>query len=123
MSPPTLPTERPFGQAAQTPLAGRDAGQLTNRLTRTGTGASTNGYVTGYLFDAAGNLTNVVCASGTASVTLGYDALNRLTNMVDGIGTTKCSCAMLGNGLSTMTEDGPWASDEVTVTNRGGLRV
>lgn len=33
-------------------------------------------------------ITNVVYASGTASVTLGYDALNRLTNMVDGIGTT-----------------------------------
>jgi hypothetical protein len=41
----------------------------------------------------------VVYPSGTASVTLGYDALNRLTNMVDGIGTTKCRYAMLGNGL------------------------
>ncbi len=41
---------------------------------------------------------------------------------MDGIGTTKYSYAMLGNGLSTMTEDGPWASDDITVTNRGGLR-
>lgn len=30
--------------------------------------------------------TNVVYPSGTASVTLGYDALNQLTNLVDGIG-------------------------------------
>jgi hypothetical protein len=49
--------------------------------------------------------THVVYPSGNASVTLGYDALNRLANMMDGIGTTKYSCAMLGNGLSTMTEE------------------
>lgn len=57
-----------------------------------------------------------------SSVTLGYDALNRLTNIVDGVGTTAYSYAMLGNGLRTMTEDDPWASDEITVTNRGRLR-
>lgn len=30
---------------------------------------------------------------------------------------------MLGNGQHTATENGPWASDEVTVTNRSGRRA
>ena len=54
---------------------------------------------------------------------MAYDALNRLTNMVDAAGTTKYSYAVLGNGQRTVNEDGPWASDDVTVTNRYGLRL
>ena len=42
--------------------------------------------------------------------------------MVDAAGTTKYSYAILGYGLSTVTEDGPWDYDVLTVTNRGGLR-
>jgi len=30
---------------------------------------------------------------------------------------------MIGNGQRVLTEDGPWANDEVTVTNRYGLRA
>ena len=98
-------------------------GWLTHRFTRTGTGASTNGYFTTYGYDAVGNLTNVTYPAGTASITNWFDALNRLTNRLDGLGQTQYRYAVLGNGLRTLTEDGPWASDEVTVTNRYGLRT
>ncbi len=40
-----------------------------------------------------------------------YDALNRLTNMVDGVGTTRYTYDAAGQLL---TEDGPFASDTVT---------
>ena len=30
---------------------------------------------------------------------------------------------MLGNGLHTVTEDGPWAAEEATVTHRFGRRA
>ena len=46
-----------------------------------------------------------------------YDALNRLTNLVDGIGST----AFTGtDGNQLASEDGPWASDSVSYgyTNR-----
>jgi len=59
----------------------------------------------------------------TASLTNWFDALNRLTNRLDGLGQTQYRYAVLGNGQRTFTEDGPWASDEVTVTNRYGLRA
>ncbi len=52
-----------------------------------------------YTNDPAGNLTNVKYPFGTG-VTLQYDALNRLTNMVDAAGTTKYSYT-LGNQLLT----------------------
>jgi hypothetical protein len=61
--------------------------------------------------------------TSTASITNQYDALNRLTNRLDGLGQTQYCYAVLGNGQRTFTEDGPWASDEVTVTNRYGLRA
>jgi hypothetical protein len=40
------------------------------------------------LFDPMGNLTNVVYPN-SGSIILGYDYANRLTNMVDRVGTTK----------------------------------
>ena len=61
--------------------------------------------------------------TGTASITNQYDALDRLTNRLDGLGQTRYSYAVLGNGQRTFTEDGPWANDEVTVTNRYGRRA
>jgi hypothetical protein len=73
--------------------------------------------------DAVGNLTNVAYPGGTPSITNWFDALNRLTSRLDGLGTTVYTYAMLGNGQRTFTEDGPWANDEVTVTNRYGLRA
>jgi RHS repeat-associated protein len=51
-----------------------------------------------------------------------YDALGRLTNMVDAVGTTTYSYTLGTGGTEVVTEDGPWASDTVTVTNRHGLR-
>ena len=69
-----------------------------------------------------GNLTHVTYPAGTASLTNEFDALNRLTNRLDGLGPTRYTYAVLGNGVHTVTEDGPWAADEVTVTNRFGRR-
>ena len=98
-------------------------GWLASRFTRTGTGASTNGYSTTYAYDAAGNLTHVTYPAGTASLTNGFDALGRLTNRLDALGQTRYTYTVLGNGQRTFAEDGPWASDDVTVTNRFGLRA
>lgn len=98
-------------------------GWLTSRFTRTGTGSSTNGYVTGYAFDSVGNLTNIAYPTGTASITNWFDALNRVTNRLDGLGQTKYTYVVLGNGQRTFAEDGPWTSDDVTVTNRHGRRA
>ncbi len=112
------------GQVTADLLYGYNAnGWLASRFTRTGTGASTNGYATTYAYDNVGNLTNVTYPAGTASITNGFDALNRLTNRLDALGQTKYTYAVLGNGQRTFAEDGPWASDDVTVTNRYGLRA
>jgi hypothetical protein len=59
----------------------------------------------------------------SSAITNQYDALNRLTNRLDGLGRTKYVYAVPGNGQRTFTEDGPWASDEVSVTNRYGRRA
>ncbi len=42
-----------------------------------------------YRSDAVGNLTNVAYPGGTPSITHGFDALNRLTNRLDGLGQTR----------------------------------
>jgi RHS repeat-associated protein len=80
-----------------------DPGQrLTNRWSK----ARGN---TRYLWGAR-NLTNIAYpASG--SITYKFDALDRLTNMVDSVGTTVYSYTAVGQLLS---EDGPFASDTVT---------
>jgi YD repeat-containing protein len=82
-------------------------GWLAWRFTRTGSGANTNGYFTTYTYDAVGNLLTVTYPAGTASITNQYDALDRLTNRLDGLGQTRYSYAVLGNGQRTFTEDGP----------------
>jgi YD repeat-containing protein len=71
-----------------------------------------------------GNLTNATSPaySGNVARAYGYDALGRLTNMVDAVGTTTYSYVLGTGGAEVVTEDGPWASDTVTVTNRHGLR-
>ena len=53
-------------------------------------------------------------------VTFQYDALNRVTNMVDAAGTTKYSYTAVNQVL---TEDGPFSSDTVTNLYNNGLRV
>jgi len=75
---------------------------------------------TAYLYDAVGNLTKVDYPSGTTDITLAYDALNRLTNMVDAAGTTKYT--YYAGGLLN-SEDGPWTSDTVTYTYNNRLRA
>ena len=70
-------------------------------------------------YDALGNLTNIAYpASGT--VRFAYDALNRMTNMVDAVGTTRYTYDAAGQLL---TEDGPFTSDTVTNTYSNRRRV
>jgi RHS repeat-associated protein len=85
-----------------------------NRLTNRWTPAKGN---TLYSYDAVGNLT-LVNYTNSPDITLSYDALNRLTNMVDAVGTSRYTYTAWGALLS---EDGPWADDTVTyayTTNR-----
>ena len=56
----------------------------------------------GIAYDSVGNLTTINYPA-SPDVTLQYDGLNRLTNMVDGAGTTKYSYNAAGQLL---TEDG-----------------
>ena len=64
-----------------------------------------------------------LCEVGTADFSLAFDALGRLTNRLDALGQTKYTYTVLGNGQRAFAEDGPWASDDVTATNRYGLRA
>jgi YD repeat-containing protein len=60
--------------------------------------------LTQYRYDPVGNLTNIDY-SITPDITLAYDRMGRLTNMVDAVGTTRYAYDGLGQLL---TEDGPW---------------
>jgi YD repeat-containing protein len=62
--------------------------------------------------DPLGNLLNTAFPGLT--VQFNYDAANRLTNMVDGIGTTRYSYDAMGLLAS---EDGPRANDMVSYVN------
>jgi RHS repeat-associated protein len=73
---------------------------------------------TGYTFDNVGNLKSIVYPQQTNS--FAYDALNRLTNMVDAVGTTAFSYTPAGR---LQTENGPWANDTLTYTYVQGLRT
>jgi hypothetical protein len=53
------------------------------------------------------------------SITLSYDVLNRLANMVDAVGSTVYGYDSVGELLS---EDGPWPSDTVSYTYQNRLR-
>ncbi len=94
----------------------RDKYDADNRLTNRWSAAKGS---TAYSYDSVGNLSSVQYpASGT--VTFSYDGVNRMTNMVDGIGTTKYTYSAAGQLL---TEDGPYASDTVTSTYSNRLRI
>ena len=86
-----------------------------NRLTnRTSAAKGT----TAYHYDPVGNLTNIAYPI-SSNITLAYDALIRLTSMIDGVGTTLYSYDAVGQILS---EDGPWADDTVSYTYNNRLR-
>ena len=87
-------------------------GRLTNRWT------PAKGH-TFYGYDPVGNLTTV---NYTNSVDLAfiYDPMNRLTNMLDAVGTTRYA---YDNAGQLSFEDGPWDSDTVTYGYNNRLRT
>jgi YD repeat-containing protein len=89
-----------------------DDSRLTNRWTPAkGT--------TIYAYDPAGNLTGVTYQT-SPSIGLSYDADNRLTGMIDGVGTTAYTYDQVGQLLS---EGGLWPNDTVNYTNQNVLRM
>jgi uncharacterized protein RhaS with RHS repeats len=71
-----------------------------------------------YKFDPVNNLTNIVYPTSPA-ISLAYDLLNHLTNMVDAVGTTRFTWDSVNEILS---EDGPWANDTVSYSYQNRLR-
>ena len=89
-------------------------GWLTNRWSP----ASTN---TSYFYDPVGNLTNISYpGSLTPAVSYAFDILNRLTNMIDGVGTNRFTYTPTGQLLS---ETGPWISNTLTYSYLQGHRA
>jgi len=101
--------------------------RVTNRINASGvsvtrfsydvTGALTNRWTpakgnTGYTYDAVGNLTHVHYQSNP-DISLTYDEMNRVSQMQDGLGTTRYTYDSAGRLL---TEDGPWSTDTIVYT-------
>jgi RHS repeat-associated protein len=86
-----------------------------NRLTNRWTPVTSN---TVYFYDAVGNLTTVRYQHATNN--FAYDVMNRLTNMMDAVGTTTYTYDQAGQVLS---EDGPWDNDTVSYTYQNRLRT
>ena len=113
-------------------------GWLTNKVDGLGRNAyryayNANGWLTNrwtpekgdtaYGYDAVGNLTNIIYAGGASStspISFSYDALNRLSTMLDAVGTTTFGYTPAGQ---LQSENGPWANDSVTYTYAQGLRT
>ncbi len=70
-------------------------------------------------YDAVGNLLSINYNGSTPDVSFTYDALNRITEMRDGIGLTKFEYTPDGRLKS---EDGPWAQDELEWGYESGYR-
>ena len=87
-----------------------------NRLTSRTSAAKAQ---TSYSYDKVGNLT-FIDYPVSPDITLQYDAVNRLTNMVDAVGTTRYAYDAVGQILS---EDGPWDNDTVSYTYANRLRT
>ena len=64
-------------------------------------------------------MTNIVYPV-SPSISLAYDVLNRLTSMVDAVGSTVYGYDNVGQLLS---EDGPWANDTVSYSYNNRLRT
>jgi YD repeat-containing protein len=81
------------------------------------------GSTTYYTNDAVGNLLTIHYPL-SPTINFSYDPLNRLTNMVDAVGTTHYAYDSVGQLLS---EDGPWNDDTVSYSyanrRRTGLSV
>ena len=93
-----------------------------NRLTNRWSLAKSN---TVYAYDAVGNLTNVTYSANVTNqfnqpLSFAYDAINELTSMSDGIGTTTFTYTPGGQLAS---ESGPWAGDTVAYTYSDRLRA
>jgi RHS repeat-associated protein len=73
---------------------------------------------TGYGYDAVGNLTSVKYAV-SHSLSFSYNAVNWMTSMADGTGTTTFTYTQVGQLAS---ETGPWASDAVSYSYVDRLR-
>ena len=93
----------------------RYAYDANRRLTNCWTPAKGN---TTFSYDSVGNLTSINCPS-SADIILSYDPNNRVTNMVDAVGTTRFTYAGFGALLS---EDGPWENDTVSYAYDNGQR-
>jgi RHS repeat-associated protein len=72
-----------------------------------------------YTNDAVGNVTYLDYPH-SHSVSLAYDPLNRVTSMVDAVGTTAYAYT---TGGQVWTEDGPFANDTVTNTYSSRMRT
>jgi RHS repeat-associated protein len=109
-------------------------GRVTSKLDQTGTEVLSYNYNadsrltnrwsaakgnTTYTYDPVGNLTYTYNPTGP-TVYYQYDPLNRLTNMVDEVGTTAFAYT---SGGELYTETGPFASDTVTNTYWNRMRL
>jgi YD repeat-containing protein len=72
-----------------------------------------------YFYDKNANLSNIVYTHN-AAITNSFDALNRLTNRVDGLGSTVYAYDAAGQLLS---EGGLWTDDTVSFTYNNRLRT
>jgi RHS repeat-associated protein len=73
---------------------------------------------TGYGYDNVGNLKSITYPQ--SSISYSYDADNRLTNMVDAVGTSAFSYTAIGQ---LANENGPWANDTVSYLYSQMLRT
>jgi len=74
---------------------------------------------TSYGYDSIGNLTNVTYHTSHA-LAFSYNAMNWMTSMTDGIGTTTFTYTPTGQ---LQSETGPWANDTISYTYSDQLRT
>jgi hypothetical protein len=76
------------------------------------------GTTTGYTYDPVGNLTSIIYPQLTISNQ--YDAINELTNMTDGVGTTNSPTPP---PASLRAKPAPWSSDTISLGYNQGHRT